>query len=347
MIKRFTPYVLAVVCLAIVSLAIPEEANAQLRNQTRYTRSTVNGIINRLENSSDRFRRDFDRAMDNSSLNGTNAEDRYNGYVRDYENQLDQLRRSFDRTDSWWTVRNEVEAVIRDANPVNNMMNSLPFRRTLESQWNRMRTDINSLADTYDLPGLNGGGWNGGGGGWDGGGSGQTSTPPSWAQGTFYSSYPAVTMTINRNGQVTSVINGQTFYGRFYRGSIYAGNEVATVTRMGNGIRTYNQTTGQTIDFNRNWGGGGGGGGGGNWEGPTSNPPSWAVGTFASMDGSVRMTINRNGQVTSVVNGQTYYGRYYFGSIYSADSTATVSQWGNGIRTYNRTTGQTIDFRRR
>ena len=36
------------------------------------------------------------------------------------------------------------------------MMNSLPFRRNLERQWTKMRNDLNKLADTYDLPGLNG-----------------------------------------------------------------------------------------------------------------------------------------------------------------------------------------------
>ena len=41
-------------------------------------------------------------------------------------------------------------------------MNNATFRRNLERQWNRLRNDINKLADTYDLPGLNGGGWNGG-----------------------------------------------------------------------------------------------------------------------------------------------------------------------------------------
>lgn len=173
-----------------------------------------------------------------------------------------------------------------------------------------------------------------------GGGNNQTSTPPSWAQGTFYSSSPSVTMTINRNGQVTSVINGQTFYGRFYRGSIYAGNEVATVTRSGNGIRTYNRTTGQTIEFGRNFNGGGGG------NSQTSTPPSWARGTFYSSNPNVTMTIANNGQVTSIVEGQSYYGRYYNGTIYSQDSSATVSRTSNGIRTYNTTSGQTINFSR-
>jgi hypothetical protein len=188
----------------------------------------------------------------------------------------------------------------------------------------------------------------GGGGGWPGnpGGGGQTSRPPSWAVGSFHSAWPSVKMTIAANGQVQSVINGQTYYGRYWNGAIHSSNDgsVATVSRMGNGIRTYNRSTGQTIDFTRDWGGGDNGGG---WDGPTSNPPSWAVGTFETDNGNIRMTIRNNGQVTTRIGNNSYNGRYYYGSIYSNGETATVTQDRNGIRTYNRTTGVYYNFRRR
>jgi hypothetical protein len=189
------------------------------------------------------------------------------------------------------------------------------------------------------------GGWPGNGGGW---GSGQA-RPPSWAIGTFYSAYPSVTMTIAANGQVQSNIGGQVYYGRYTSQGIRSNDDgsVAAVTRLGNGIRTYNRNTGQTIDFTRNWGGGGDGGNDGGWDGPTSAPPSWAVGTFEAEDGNIRMTIRNNGQVTSRIGNNTYNGRYYYGSIYSNGETATVVQDRNGIRTFNRTTGVYINFRRR
>lgn len=189
-----------------------------------------------------------------------------------------------------------------------------------------------------------------GGGGWNPGnpGGGQTSRPPSWAVGTFHSAWPSVTMTISANGQVQSNISGQTYYGRYWNGAIHSNSDgsAATVSRMGNGIRTYNRSTGQTIDFTRNWGGGGGDNGGG-WDGPTSNPPSWAVGTFETDGGNVRMTIRSNGQVTTRIGDNTYNGRYYYGSIHSNGEVATVTQDRNGIRTYNRTTGSYLNFRRR
>lgn len=191
-----------------------------------------------------------------------------------------------------------------------------------------------------------GGGFPGGGGG--GWGSGQA-RPPSWAIGTFYSAYPSVTMTIASNGQVQSNIGGQIYYGRYTSQGIRSNDDgsLASISRLGNGIRTYNRSTGQTIDFTRNWGGGGGGGQDGGWEGPTSAPPSWAVGTFETDRDNIRMTVNRNGQVTTRIGDNTYYGRYYYGSIYSNGEVASVTQDRNGIRTYNRTTGVYYNWRRR
>ncbi len=224
---------------------------------------------------------------------------------------------------------------------------------TIATVEGRYDTIVTSPApDCNQSAGGNSGEWNGGNNsGWNGGnsGGGQTSNPPSWARGTFYSSNPNVTMTIANNGQVTSVIDGQTYYGRFYRGTIYSNDSSATVTRDGNGIRTYNTVSGQTIYFTKNSGGNNGNwnnGNNGGWtgSGQTSNPPSWARGTFYSSNPNVTMTISNNGQVTSIVDGQTYTGRYYQGTIYSNDSSATVTRNGNGIRTYNTVSGQTIYF---
>ncbi|HQX55446.1 MAG TPA: hypothetical protein PLP07_05930, partial [Pyrinomonadaceae bacterium] len=118
----------------------------QLRYQIRYSKADVSRIISKLEESSNTFRRDFDRAMDRSNLNGTSTEDRYNGNVRDYENSLDRLRRAFDRNNSWWDTRNDVSNVLSSAQTVNTMMNSISFRRNLERQWTNMRNDLNTLA---------------------------------------------------------------------------------------------------------------------------------------------------------------------------------------------------------
>jgi hypothetical protein len=92
---------------------------------------------------------------------------------------------------------------------------------------------------------------------------GQTSSPPNWAQGTFYSYDPRLALTIESNGRVTAESSGGAISnGRYYQDRIYLDNEVYEVSREGNGFRVYNSRSRQTIRFSRNPNGGGGAGGG-------------------------------------------------------------------------------------
>jgi hypothetical protein len=82
--------------VGLASIVLPNSANAQqgqLRYQTRYSKAQVGNIINKLENSSDAFSRDFRKAMNSGRRDGTYNEDNFNRIVEDYENSVDRLRR--------------------------------------------------------------------------------------------------------------------------------------------------------------------------------------------------------------------------------------------------------------
>ena len=336
--------------MAMLLMTVSADAQVQLRYQTRYSKSDVSRIITRLENSSDKFRRDFDKAMDKSRRNGSNAEDRYNDNVRDYENSLDALRSDFNRTNSWWETRNQTSDVIREAQVVNNMMNAISFRRKLENQWNTMRNDLNTLADTYDLPGLNGGGWNGGnnGGGWNG--NGNMISPPSWARGTFYGTAPdgsRITLTMGNNGQVTALVNGSPSYGAYYRNGININGAYAHVTKWGDGLSTKRTDNGEVINYSRNgWGNGDNGGGNGGGD----RPSSWAIGSFTAQNpqtgGTIYLTVANDGQVTVNMDGNMSYGSLNGNTLNMNGATATVTKNGNGIRTTRNDNGERINYRR-
>ena len=259
------------------------DANGQGRYVGQYSRARVDQIIREMENAADEFRRDFRNELDRSNLSGGQKRT-YRNQVDNFENETDRLRSNFDRDNNWWRSRNQVQRVVNAAAPLNNTMNSIAFRRNIERQWNRLRREVNQVADTFDLPGIAGGGWQGGGGG-----GGQTVNPPNWADGTFYGTGPRgeqITLTINPNGNVTANINGSVSYGRFTRGNyININGAVARVTRQGNGILTQRTDTGERIAYTRT---GGGGWGGGN----QASPPSWARGTFyGTGPGGERITL--------------------------------------------------------
>ncbi len=331
--------VLSTIIISLCIAAGVASVSAQGRYASVYSRADVDNFVRSLEDSSDVFSRAFNDA------GGTSTAERR--VVSRFENAVDQLRRNFNGGNNWWNSRNNVQGIMNEARQVNVMMNNDRFARRLEMQWRNLRRDINKLADTYDLPELAGQRGDGGGippiGG--GGGFGQTSRPPTWARGTFYAtSGPQITMTIEANGRISLSNQGQIYYGRYYRGQMYLNNDVSTVARSGNGIRTYNRNSGETTMYSRD---GYGGGDGGDTDGPVSTPPTWARGTFYSTNGSnIMMSIGSDGRVSVTNTGQVYYGRYYSGRIYLNNDVSTVSRNGRGIRTYNQNNGETTDYRR-
>jgi len=322
------------------------DANGQGRYVGQYSRARVDQIIREMENAADEFRRDFRNELDRSNLSSSQKRT-YRNQVDNFERSTDRLRSNFDSNNDWWRSRNQVQNMVAAAAPLNNTMNSIRFRRNIERQWNRLRREINTVADTYDLPGIAGGGWNGGGGGGGGWGGGQTVNPPNWAQGTFYGTGPGgeqITLTISPNGSITANIGGSMSYGRYTSGNFLNINgAVARVTRQGNGILTTRTDTNERIAYTRT---GGGGWGGGN----QANPPSWARGTFyGTGPGGERITlsIQNNGSITVNIGGGIFYGYWMSGDMINIDgAVASVSRIRNGISTRRNDTGEVINYRR-
>ena len=69
-------------------------AQGQGRYASVYSRSQVDGFIAQLEQSSDEFRNDFRREVDNSNLNGSTKR-QYKRDAEQFENAVDVLRRRF------------------------------------------------------------------------------------------------------------------------------------------------------------------------------------------------------------------------------------------------------------
>lgn len=320
------------------------DANGQGRYVGQYSKARVDQIIRSMEDAADEFRRDFRSELDRSNLSSSQKRT-YRNQVDNFERSTDRLRSNFNSNNDWWRSRNQVQNVVAAAQPLNTTMNSIRFRRNIERQWNRLRNEVNTVADTYDLPGIAGGGWTGGGGGW---GGGQTVTPPNWAQGTFYGTAPTgeqITLTINPNGSVTANIGGGMSYGRFTSGNyLNINGAVARVTRQGNGILTQRNDTGERIAYTRT---GGGGWGGGN----QATPPSWARGTFyGTGPGGERITlsIQNNGSITANIGGGISYGYWMNNNMINIDGAiASVARLRNGgISTRRNDTGEVINYRR-
>lgn len=144
---------LAAVC-AILILSVPAEAQRRRRPPAArgYTKDQVNQIIKRVEERSDRFVKLFDKSLDRSRLDDTQREDELNKLARNLEKGLDDLRSEFDRKESYIETRPEVRLCLDIATDINVTMRNRRLGGETERQWALLRSELNMLADVYNLP---------------------------------------------------------------------------------------------------------------------------------------------------------------------------------------------------
>lgn len=139
----------------LMILSFADVSNAQRRRETRGKRvnkSQVKAIINRVEDRVDNFVKHYDKSLDRSRLNGTNREDRLNDRAHDLERATDELAREFDRGDAWIENKDEVRKCLNIATDIDKNIRRTRYSRDTETIWAKVRYELNTLADVYNLP---------------------------------------------------------------------------------------------------------------------------------------------------------------------------------------------------
>ncbi len=145
----------AALSVLFVILVLADVGNAQRRREARGKRlnkAQVEQVINRLEERVDNFDDYFDKSLDRSRLDGTNREDWLNKRASDLETATDELRREFDRRDAWAENKNEVRNCLNIASDIDRTIRNRKFGANTETIWARVRFELNTLADIYNIP---------------------------------------------------------------------------------------------------------------------------------------------------------------------------------------------------
>jgi hypothetical protein len=142
---------LSVIAAAFLLLAVNVAAQPREGRGRLYAKADVDRLVKRVETSSDKFKKEFDKALDRSRLNNTNREDRLNQYAKDFEHATDELRSHFDRTDKWIENKEQVRTCLSLASKLNVAMRNRRLGPKVESRWVGLRYDLNTLADVYNL----------------------------------------------------------------------------------------------------------------------------------------------------------------------------------------------------
>lgn len=119
--------------------------------QTRAYRGTyqsVRNLINRIETQSDTFRTSLDAALDQSRIDGTNAEDNVNLFVRDFDAAVDRLR---DRFNSRQSTASDAQEVLTRAALIDRFLNRRRLDASVHQNWATLRVQLDQLASAYNV----------------------------------------------------------------------------------------------------------------------------------------------------------------------------------------------------
>lgn len=114
----------------------------------RVSDNNVQGLLTRLESKTDTFKRTMDRSLDRSRIGDTNAEDRINDFISEFENATDRLKQRFDARES---ASSDVEDVLMRANSIEAFLKRNRLNRTVQTQWDSIKFDLNTLAGYYNV----------------------------------------------------------------------------------------------------------------------------------------------------------------------------------------------------
>ncbi len=139
----------------IMILTFADVSNAQRRRESRgkqMSKAQVKAVINRVEDRVDNFVKHYDKSLDNSRLNGSQREDWLNGRADQLEKATDELSREFQRRDAWIENKDEVRRCLNIASDIDQSIRNRRLSRDTENIWSRVRFELNTLADIYNLP---------------------------------------------------------------------------------------------------------------------------------------------------------------------------------------------------
>jgi len=139
----------------LMILSMASATDAQKRRESRnkmMTKAQVKLVINRVEDRVDNFVDNYNKSLDKSKLDGSSREDWLMRRARDLESATDELSREFDRNDTWIENKEEVRKCLNIATDINTNMNNYKFGAATEANWARVRFELNTLADIYNLP---------------------------------------------------------------------------------------------------------------------------------------------------------------------------------------------------
>lgn len=150
LLKAMVGFAAVLMVLGLADASFGQRNRREGRGQMK-TKAQVKVIINRVEDRVDNFKSNYDKSLDRSRLNGSSREDWLMKRAKDLESATDELSREFDRRDAWSENKEEVRRCLNIATDIDRNVRNYNFGATTEGNWAKVRYELNTLADVYNL----------------------------------------------------------------------------------------------------------------------------------------------------------------------------------------------------
>ena len=114
----------------------------------RMSESELTQLIQQIENDGDKFRVSLSDDFDRRPYDRTRIEGNINDALRGFKRATDQVRIRFDARQ---LVSDDVQRLLDQAQPLENFMRDNPLTGRAGSDWSTLRTNLNLLANAYNI----------------------------------------------------------------------------------------------------------------------------------------------------------------------------------------------------
>lgn len=111
-------------------------------------------FVDHLQSASNDFDDDFENALDDTLLDGTDEEDRIAKQAEALEDTFDKMKDAFKNGGSDAEVRDLAARALTIAADINRVILQHHFKYEVEGDWDHIRRDLNGVAEYFGLPAL-------------------------------------------------------------------------------------------------------------------------------------------------------------------------------------------------
>ncbi len=114
----------------------------------RVPEGNVRTLLTRLQTRTDSYKRELNTVLDRGVLNQTRSQTTIYGYVTDFQTATDRLKQNLDGRRS---TSADIDELLNRAYYIDSFMRDYRFTTNAESQWRLIRTDLDTLANYYNV----------------------------------------------------------------------------------------------------------------------------------------------------------------------------------------------------